>query len=815
MDVRPAKKRKMNINMDIAVDQKILVQPFDVDQSYTYITTDWDPRFHHDANITRTYKLLTYSLTNITYQFRSQHDHVTEMILNELKKNPEKKFCIINDIVIPDVKRNTKHGYCFPASENINNAKTVYINVAHMIHHWVDKLMINSTTPLIVRDCISGRTISREAGEMWQLLKKQPESLLLASPHLTYKLNFQTVLGVHIPSTLTSCISSRFYVPETYIQILQLSNYDNKTKFHELLGIHVRLFQCRNIFESVPPIRMPNHLYTLLKNVSVVSTTFIHRQLFQTTNSKKVQKLLNLFPHISLLRHHDNNTILPYQYVAALIILLSFRSIKNKGRLIRQLEVKNQVLLAKYRQFLKYRDRHYENITRHEFKQELLLLYETSTNSFDMFNQYLDPSLNEVRNMFNHYLEEERRIFCKYSKKNTIMNTFVYGTFGSLALRPTTINIDELGVFATTDIPANTIITEYDGQDMTKDDWGIMKEFIDPSEVRHFMSYPTSKNTVIKGNDDPQVGWGVGSLFNHTDDKKQINCKAVELQRIVMYPIGRPQKLTPYRTWIKTTRKIVAGEELFIHYGNQLSSHFDYLNAKRSPPVRTRLEGLYQQLGVTYTSDQKTTMVGYPASSDNKQRIYQFVNDSNLPFQLIDLHRSVSDMIGLLFTSVKVSQRRQENIAKVLKKRATTVSPSTLQSKILMLDTYDHFQVKYECSDLWYQESLKNNPTFAQIVSIVQTYRTMMNCTHHSIQWYIIEVKPGAKQRMMTQINTNQCSLTCVIPLTQTLDLSGILWSNMSLNVFGTILSVRGNSVLLDSTNTHHKSRIYLIATMQ
>ena len=340
-----------------------------------------------------------------------------------------------------------------------------------------------------------------------------------------------------------------------------------------------------------------------------------------------------------------------------------------------------------------------------------------------------------------------------------------------------------------------------------------MKDYVDVSTVSHFATYASSRNSFIIGSTEPQIGWGMGSFVNHTNDSKNANCELVEEQSIVIYPISRQNKCNMFRMWIKTTREIKRGEELFIHYGKGLSQEFEYLDAKRSKPVVERLEALANILSThTPLTDHKINiMVGYPVSivQQTKQRMRQFIEDIKMPFQILDLHLPVNSILGMFLEKVKIG-RRPETIASVLQQK--TDGFTRLRSGIMTVVQNSGGRILYECGSRWYQQ-MQENSSFVQINDIVKEYMKMMNCADRIPKWYILEVRPGARHQRITNLNSEPCALTCIVPLSQIIDQPGIEILNVSVEVFGAIISVRGNQMFMDSANDQSKSRIYLYAT--
>ena len=116
-----------------------------------------------------------------------------------------------------------------------------------------------------------------------------------------------------------------------------------------------------------------------------------------------------------------------------------------------------------------------------------------------------------------------------------------------------------MGLWATRPFHKNQVITEYDGDVITWDQ-AINEQLRFRSS--HFRSLMFG-DSVIAGLEEPVCGRGGGSFAN---DNHVVNAKFIKTEK-EGHRSGRTGLLVMAQIWLKATRDIMAGDEIFVNYG--------------------------------------------------------------------------------------------------------------------------------------------------------------------------------------------------------------------------------------------------------
>jgi SET domain-containing protein len=148
-----------------------------------------------------------------------------------------------------------------------------------------------------------------------------------------------------------------------------------------------------------------------------------------------------------------------------------------------------------------------------------------------------------------------------------------YGTlsFINQGLEVKTSNIEHagMGLFARKLFKKGDIITEYDGDDITKEDAHMLINEYGIIRCSHMRSYSNQgAQIVIDGLREPINGRGGGSFINHKP-KQHCNCVFWEPSRNIFYKLNTETrtKLVLNRVFIRARQDIHINDELYIHYG--------------------------------------------------------------------------------------------------------------------------------------------------------------------------------------------------------------------------------------------------------
>ena len=110
------------------------------------------------------------------------------------------------------------------------------------------------------------------------------------------------------------------------------------------------------------------------------------------------------------------------------------------------------------------------------------------------------------------------------------------------------------GVYAMRDLPEGVLVRRYTGKLRSIDEH---RRLVEDGETSSTYAFSLGSRFVIDAEDQNESGWT--RFVNHSVRRK--NCQCV--------PVGLPSAEEPFAIYFETTRKIAAGEELLIDYGQQ------------------------------------------------------------------------------------------------------------------------------------------------------------------------------------------------------------------------------------------------------
>jgi len=121
-----------------------------------------------------------------------------------------------------------------------------------------------------------------------------------------------------------------------------------------------------------------------------------------------------------------------------------------------------------------------------------------------------------------------------------------------------------LGLFGTSNIKNRQLITEYDGTVIDKKTADYLRSIGHDTHIRGL----TFGYLAIDGIKQPVNGRGGASFANDPKSSDKCNAKFVKTEKVMLNGAQREGLPTIDRVFLKATKDIVAGDEIYVNYGN-------------------------------------------------------------------------------------------------------------------------------------------------------------------------------------------------------------------------------------------------------